>query len=199
MGGRPEGGVGEGDAEKALRVVLEPLASWGGGGWRERADPDPLPTHLRVMVPARPSVPAAGVPRSTVKYSALASTEEDGRAGPGAEEPLRAAGCCKAQGRPRGARSPRCPSPPEPPAKPPYKAIACFALQFVLGASLLLTGCLLLLLGGSISPVGPARALAVLAVGMLVLLPGLYHLLVACKARRGCQGYSYQDLPDCGD
>ncbi|XP_006089245.1 transmembrane protein 230-like [Myotis lucifugus] len=120
------------------------------------------------MVPARTNVPA-GIPRSKVKYSMLSSTDD-------------------------GHMNLKC---QESPAKIPYKAIACFALQFLIGAVLLTTGCLLL--AGYLSEAGPNRAIAILIVGNLVLLPESYHLLIACKAHRGCPGYSYQDLPDCGD
>ncbi|XP_036270123.1 transmembrane protein 230-like [Pipistrellus kuhlii] len=146
------------------------------------------------MVPARPNVPAAGTPRSKVKYSALPSSE-DGRVDPQEETPP-AEGCCPPQRCP-GAAGPRWMELQESPAKAPYRALACFTLQFLVGAFLATAGCLLL--AGYLSPVGPRRAVAVLIVGILVLLPGLYHLLFACKAHRGCQGYSYRDLPDCGD
>ncbi|EPY74567.1 hypothetical protein CB1_001970005 [Camelus ferus] len=39
----------------------------------------------------------------------------------------------------------------------------------------------------------------VLTVGILVFLPGFYHLIIAYRAYLGCQGYSYRDLPDCDD
>ncbi|XP_023389136.1 transmembrane protein 230-like, partial [Pteropus medius] len=82
-------------------------------------------------------------------------------------------------------------------SKIPYKAIACATVQFLTGAFLITTGCLLL--AGYIGKVGAKRGVAVLIVGILVFLPGFYHLLIVYRAHRGCQGYSYQDLPDCGD
>ncbi|XP_054578414.1 transmembrane protein 230-like [Eptesicus fuscus] len=145
------------------------------------------------MVPARTDVPAA-IPRSKVKYSALSCTD-DGPVNP-QEETSPAERCCEPQRCPGVARS-RLLQLKESPPKTPYKAIACFALQFLMGAFLVVAGCLLL--AGSVSRVGPARAVAVLIVGILVLVPGCYHLLVACQAHRGRRGYSYQDLPDCGD
>ncbi|XP_019523824.1 PREDICTED: transmembrane protein 230-like [Hipposideros armiger] len=81
--------------------------------------------------------------------------------------------------------------------KIPYKAIACATVQFSIGAFLILLGCFLL--AGYISKIGSSRAVAVLIVGLLVFLPVFYHLLIACRAQRGCQGYSYQDLTDCDD
>lgn len=82
-------------------------------------------------------------------------------------------------------------------SKIPYKAIACATAQFLTGAFLVITGCLLL--AGYIGKVGAKRAVVALIVGILVFLPAFYHLLIVCRAHRGCQGYSCQDLPDCGN
>uniref|UniRef100_A0A8C9B4Z5 Transmembrane protein 230 n=1 Tax=Prolemur simus TaxID=1328070 RepID=A0A8C9B4Z5_PROSS len=81
------------------------------------------------------------------------------------------------------------------PPKIPYKAIACATVQFLIGSFLIITGCLLL--AGYVSEVGVLRAVPVLVIGILVFLPGFYHLFIAYGAHRGCQGYSYDDLPDC--
>lgn len=166
-----------------------------------RAAPAPAPTaaagelrtRLRVMGPAR-TCAAAGGPSSKVKYSVLPSS--DGRHTDCRKETAPAEGCSRSKRRPGGDRSHSLKF-KKSPTRIPYKAVGCAALQFLLGALLLLTGCLLL--GGCVSKVGPARAVAILIVGVLVLLPGFYHLLVACRAQRGCSGYSFQDLPDCGD
>ncbi|CAK6446541.1 unnamed protein product [Pipistrellus nathusii] len=99
------------------------------------------------MVPARPNVPAAGTPRSKVKYSALPSSE-GGRMDPQEKTP-QAEGCCPSQRCP-GAAGPRWMELQESPAKTPYRALACFTLQFLVGAFLATAGCL--------SPVGPRRA-----------------------------------------
>ncbi|KAJ1058805.1 hypothetical protein K5549_019563, partial [Capra hircus] len=76
----------------------------------------------------------------------------------------------------------------------PFKAIACAFSQFLVGACLIITGCLLL--AGYISKVGTNRAFPVLTVGILVFLPGFYYLIVAYRAYRGCPGCSFHDLPD---
>ncbi|KAB0355649.1 hypothetical protein FD755_021590 [Muntiacus reevesi] len=76
----------------------------------------------------------------------------------------------------------------------PFKAIACAFSQFLVGAFLIITGCLLL--AGYISEVGANRAFPVLTVGVLVFLPGFYYLIVAYRAYRGCRGCSFRDLPD---
>ncbi|EGW08338.1 UPF0414 transmembrane protein C20orf30-like [Cricetulus griseus] len=83
------------------------------------------------------------------------------------------------------------------PAKIPLKTIICTTLQFLIGTTLILAGCLLLT--GYISHVGISRAIAVLIVGILVFVPGCYHLVIIYRTCRGCQTYSYSDLPDCED
>ncbi|XP_057596215.1 transmembrane protein 230-like [Hippopotamus amphibius kiboko] len=120
------------------------------------------------MVPTLTNV-AAGIPSSKVKYSKLSSPD-------GGHMSLKFK---------------------KSPTNIPYKAIACATLQFLIGAFLIITGCLLL--AGYISKTGANRAFPVLTVGILVSLPGCYHLIIAYKAHRGCQGYSYRDLPDCDD
>lgn len=145
------------------------------------------------MAPPRPNVPAA-TPRSKGNYSRLCSAD-DGRGSPPGEAAPAGDRCDSPRG-PTAARSRSVQGAHSPPTAP-YKAVACFALQCLAGALLVAGGCLLL--AGWLGPAGPSRAVPVLAVGALVLLPGLYHLLVAWKARRGCQGYSSRDLPDWGD
>lgn len=78
----------------------------------------------------------------------------------------------------------------ESPAKTPYKTIFCTALQFSIGTVLIVGGCLLLT--GYVSHVGTSRAIAVLIVGILVFVPGFYHLVLICRGCRGCQHYSYR-------
>ncbi|XP_069343681.1 transmembrane protein 230-like [Eulemur rufifrons] len=123
------------------------------------------------MVPTRPSV-ATGIPVSKAKYLKISSTDDRH---------------VKLQKKTLTFKK----SPP----KIPYKAIACATVQFLIGSFLVITGCLLL--AGYISEVGAHRAVPVLVIGMLVFLPGSYHLFIAYGAYRGCQGYSYDDLPDC--
>ncbi|XP_051031581.1 transmembrane protein 230-like [Phodopus roborovskii] len=83
------------------------------------------------------------------------------------------------------------------PAKIPHKTIICATLQFLIGTTLIVTGCLLLT--GYMKHVGTSRAIAVLIVGILVFVPGCYHLVIIYRTCRGCQDYSYSDLPDCED
>ncbi|KAI5945201.1 Transmembrane protein 230 [Manis javanica] len=56
-----------------------------------------------------------------------------------------------------------------------------------------------LLLAGYISKGGADRAVPVLIIGILVFLPGFYHLRIAYYASKGYRGYSYDDIPDFDD
>lgn len=85
----------------------------------------------------------------------------------------------------------------ESPVKIPYKTIIYTTLQFLIGTTLIVIGCLLLT--GYTGHVGTSRAIVVLIVGILVFVPGCYHLIIVYRACRGCQKYSYSDLPDCED
>lgn len=46
---------------------------------------------------------------------------------------------------------------------------------------------------------GTDRAVPVLIIGILVFLPGFYHLRIAYFASKGYRGYSYDDIPDFDD
>lgn len=46
---------------------------------------------------------------------------------------------------------------------------------------------------------GNERAIPVLIIGILVFLPGFYHLRIAYYAAKGYRGYSYDDIPDFDD
>lgn len=43
------------------------------------------------------------------------------------------------------------------------------------------------------------RTVPVLIIGILVFLPGIYHLRIAYYASKGYHGYSYDDIPDFDD
>ncbi|XP_022350117.1 transmembrane protein 230 isoform X1 [Lutra lutra] len=83
------------------------------------------------------------------------------------------------------------------PPKIPYKAIALATVLFLIGAFLIIIGSLLL--AGYISKGGADRAVPVLIIGILVFLPGFYHLRIAYYASKGYRGYSYDDIPDFDD
>uniref|UniRef100_A0AAZ1XWS8 Transmembrane protein 230 n=1 Tax=Oreochromis aureus TaxID=47969 RepID=A0AAZ1XWS8_OREAU len=42
-------------------------------------------------------------------------------------------------------------------------------------------------------------AIPIIIIGILVFLPGFYHLRIAYYAAKGYRGYSYDDIPDFGD
>nr|XP_020737249.1 transmembrane protein 230-like [Odocoileus virginianus texanus] len=106
-----------------------------------------------------------GIPSSKVKYSRLSSTDE---------------GYIDLQFK----RSP---------PKIPLKAIALATALFLIGAFLIIIG--FLLLAGYISKGGPDGPVPVLIIGILVFLPGFYHLCITYYASKGYRGYSYDDIP----
>ncbi|XP_054417813.1 transmembrane protein 230-like [Pteronotus mesoamericanus] len=83
------------------------------------------------------------------------------------------------------------------PPKIPYKAIALATVLFLTGTFLIITGSLLLV--GYISKERADQAIPVLIIGILVFLPGFYHLCIAYWASKGYWGYSYNDITDFGD
>ncbi|XP_048845646.1 transmembrane protein 230-like [Brienomyrus brachyistius] len=83
------------------------------------------------------------------------------------------------------------------PPKVPYKAIALATVLFLIGSLLIVIGALLL--AGYIEVTHPDRTVPVLIIGILVFLPGFYHLRIAYYAFRGYRGYSYEDIPDFDD
>uniref|UniRef100_A0A3Q0QTV3 Transmembrane protein 230 n=1 Tax=Amphilophus citrinellus TaxID=61819 RepID=A0A3Q0QTV3_AMPCI len=75
------------------------------------------------------------------------------------------------------------------PPKVPYKAIALATVLFLIGS--------LNLLSHTFSCY--YRTVPVLIIGILVFLPGFYHLRIAYYASKGYPGYSYDDIPDFDD
>ncbi|MCJ8742794.1 hypothetical protein PDJAM_G00086400 [Pangasius djambal] len=123
----------------------------------------------KVMMPARSSSAGGGISNNKVKYSRLADSDE---------------GYIDLQFK----RSP---------PKVPYKAIALATFLFLIGSLLIIIGSLLLT--GYIHVENPDRTIPVLVIGVLVFLPGFYHLRIAYYASRGYRGYSYDDIPDFDD
>ncbi|KAM9322586.1 transmembrane protein 230a isoform 3-T3 [Pholidichthys leucotaenia] len=83
------------------------------------------------------------------------------------------------------------------PPKVPYKAIVLAVFLFLVGSLLIMFGALLL--SGTIEVEHPDRTIPVIIIGILVFLPGFYHLRIAYYAAKGYRGYSYDDIPDFGD
>ncbi|KAG5272261.1 hypothetical protein AALO_G00163410 [Alosa alosa] len=121
------------------------------------------------MMPTRNVSGGGGMPNNKVKYSRLADSDE---------------GYIDLQFK-RG------------PPKVPYKAIALATFLFLIGSLLIIIGGLLL--SGYIHVSDPNRTIPVLIIGVLVFLPGFYHLRIAYYASKGYRGYSYDDIPDFDD
>ncbi|XP_013857902.1 transmembrane protein 230 [Austrofundulus limnaeus] len=83
------------------------------------------------------------------------------------------------------------------PPKVPYKAIGVAVFLFLIGSLLITFGALFL--SGIIQIQNPDRTIPVIIIGLLVFLPGFYHLRIAYYAAKGYRGYSYDDIPDFGD
>ncbi|XP_051541713.1 transmembrane protein 230a [Myxocyprinus asiaticus] len=83
------------------------------------------------------------------------------------------------------------------PPKVPYKAIALATFLFLVGSLLIIVGSLLL--AGYIHVMYPDRTIPVIIIGILIFLPGFYHLRIAFYASKGYRGYSYDDIPDFDD
>uniref|UniRef100_A0AAV2IWP1 Transmembrane protein 230 n=1 Tax=Knipowitschia caucasica TaxID=637954 RepID=A0AAV2IWP1_KNICA len=69
------------------------------------------------------------------------------------------------------------------PPKVPYKAIALALFLFLIGSLLITFGALLL--SGTIEVEHPDRTIPVIIIGVLVFLPGFYHLRIAYYASKG--------------
>uniref|UniRef100_A0A3Q2Q951 Transmembrane protein 230 n=1 Tax=Fundulus heteroclitus TaxID=8078 RepID=A0A3Q2Q951_FUNHE len=83
------------------------------------------------------------------------------------------------------------------PPKVPYKAIALASVLFLIGSILIVIGSLLL--AGYFGVTNSDRTVPVLIIGIIVFLPGIYHLRIAYYASKGYPGYSYDDIPDFDD
>ncbi|XP_062870161.1 transmembrane protein 230a [Trichomycterus rosablanca] len=121
------------------------------------------------MMPARSGTSSGTIPNNKVKYSRLADSDE---------------GYIDLQFK----RSP---------PKVPYKAIALATFLFLVGSLLIIIGSLLL--AGYIHVANPDRTIPVLIIGVLIFLPGFYHLRIAYYASKGYRGYTYDDIPDFDD
>ncbi|KAI5620059.1 transmembrane protein 230 [Silurus asotus] len=121
---------------------------------------------MTVMMPALSSSDGGGISNNKVKYSRLADSDE---------------GYIDLQFK-------------KSPPKVPYKAIALATFLFLVGSLLIIIGSLLLT--RYIHVENPERTIPVLIIGVLVFLPGFYHLRIAFYAAKGYRGYSYDDIPD---
>ncbi|KAK2162793.1 hypothetical protein LSH36_91g02014 [Paralvinella palmiformis] len=84
-----------------------------------------------------------------------------------------------------------------PPPKIPYRAIALAVVLFIFGSLLIIIGALLL--AEIIDTKYSDRTWPVLILGLLMFIPGAYHVRIAYYAYRGYKGYSYDDIPEYDD
>ena len=82
----------------------------------------------------------------------------------------------------------------EPNPQPPYKAIMLAVFLFTLGTILLTIGCLLVT--GHIDVKYADRTYPVIILGLLLFIPGFYHVRIAVYAWMNYKGFSYHDIPN---
>ncbi|XP_076761967.1 transmembrane protein 230 isoform X1 [Xylocopa sonorina] len=81
-----------------------------------------------------------------------------------------------------------------PPVKIPWKAITLAALLFVGGTVMLIMGSLIV--SGRIDSKYSDRMWPVIILGILMFIPGAYHMRVAILAYQKVPGYSFDDIPE---
>ncbi|XP_065556369.1 transmembrane protein 230-like [Artemia franciscana] len=81
----------------------------------------------------------------------------------------------------------------KPPTPIPWKAIVFATVLFVAGTISLIVGSLLV--SDHIDMKYNDRAWPLIIIGILMFIPGAYHVYIACKAYKGCPGYSFEDIP----
>ncbi|XP_017885572.1 transmembrane protein 230 [Ceratina calcarata] len=81
-----------------------------------------------------------------------------------------------------------------PPIKIPWKAIMLAALLFVGGTIMLIVGSLIVC--GYIDSKYADRMWPIIILGILMFIPGAYHMRVAILAYQKVPGYSFDDIPE---
>ncbi|KAK4882344.1 hypothetical protein RN001_005663 [Aquatica leii] len=81
-----------------------------------------------------------------------------------------------------------------PPPKIPWKAVTLATMLFVAGSSLLIIGSLIV--SGKIDSKYADRMWPMIILGILMFIPGAYHVRIAYYAFRQVPGYSFDDIPE---
>eukprot|EP01134_Creolimax_fragrantissima_P001873 CFRG1873T1 len=75
----------------------------------------------------------------------------------------------------------------------PFRAIGLAAALFISGFLLIVLG--FMILTGYVDTKDSDRGIPLLFLGILIFIPGFYHVRIAYYAYKGYRGYSYQDIP----
>lgn len=81
-----------------------------------------------------------------------------------------------------------------PPPKIPWKAVTLATLLMVVGVVLLTLGCLAVT--GHLNTKYTDRMWPMIVLGVLMFIPGAYHVRIAYYAFRQVPGYSFDDIPE---
>lgn len=82
----------------------------------------------------------------------------------------------------------------KPPSPVPYKAIFLASVLLTVGSLLIIIGALLV--AGVFDDKYSDRTWPLLVLGVLMFIPGAYHVRIAWYAYKGYEGYSYEDIPE---
>ncbi|KAB0790098.1 hypothetical protein PPYR_15232 [Photinus pyralis] len=81
-----------------------------------------------------------------------------------------------------------------PPTKIPWRAVTLATLLFIAGSALLIVGSLIV--SGRIDSKYADRMWPMIILGILMFIPGAYHVRIAYYAFRQVPGYSFDDIPE---
>ncbi|XP_065172656.1 transmembrane protein 230-like isoform X2 [Atheta coriaria] len=82
----------------------------------------------------------------------------------------------------------------QPPDKVPWKAIVFAGVLMIVGTTLLVVGSLVV--SGHIDVKYSDRMWPIIILGVLMFIPGAYHVRIAYYAYKEVPGYSFDDIPE---